>query len=572
MKIAELIFKKVNKDYLLPSIQREFVWLRNPQEQKIEKLFDSILQGYPFGTVLVWEVDKPIDLDKLQWEVYNFVQDYDKYNPHNQTASINGYTKLFLVLDGQQRLSSLNVGLRGSYSYTSYKKKKKNKLYLNLISDIENDPDNNYGLKYEFKFFAEVPENDNQLWFEVGKVLDFYDKNTELFKETFDALIRKKTNDNDKIVKAKMILGILHQSLCVNDNLIITQITGDDEKALNVFVRTNDGGIKLEKADMLLSYMESDKEIFLPNGARKEIFDFVDLLNKESVHKPDFKIAKDDVLKAALVLSDLEVQYKIKNFNSENLKTISDNWDTIKKYLDLTIKLIARYGFSSKNIISKNALIPIAYYLFKKQKSPSYSASQSNTDLEEKNEIIRWLLISQLRGAFGSASDSTLKSVRDLINNNKTFKDINIGKIIEKEDVEKWIEKESYGSKYAHLLLLLITKNKYWDECHQDHIFPGSKFNADEYTKINLTPEKVRFYENYKNSIINLHLLNPSVNIVKNDDDFIDWSNSQNKDFLNASLIPQNINLDFSNFEVFIKKRKQLLIDKIYKILRTNST
>lgn len=568
MKIAELIFKKVNKDYLLPSIQREFVWLRNPQEQKIEKLFDSILQGYPFGTVLVWEVDKPIDLDKIQWEVCNFVQDYDKDNPHNQTASINGYTKLFLVLDGQQRLSSLNVGLRGSYSYTTYGKKKKSKLYLNLLSDIENDPDNSYGLKYDFRFFVEIPEGDNQLWFEVGKVLDFHDKNTELFKETFDSLIRQKTTDNDKIIKAKMVLGELHQSLCINDNLIITPITGDDEKALNVFVRTNDGGTKLEKADLLLSYMESDKQIFLPNGARKEIFDFVDLLNKESLHKPDYDIAKDDVLKAALVLSDLEVQYKLKNFNSENLEKISDNWGTIKKYLDLTIKLIARYGFSSKNILSKNALIPIAYFLLKRSKSPSYYASQTNADLEEKNEIIKWLIISQLRGALGSASDSTLKSVRDSIKSNKTFKDINPGKIIEKEDVEKWVEKESYGSKYAHLLLLLITKNKYWDECHQDHIFPCSKFNTEEYAKHNLTAEKIKFYENYKNSIINLHLLNPSVNIVKNDDDFIDWSHLQNKDFLEASLIPQSIDFNFSNFEEFINNRKQLLIKRIFKILK----
>jgi uncharacterized protein with ParB-like and HNH nuclease domain len=493
MKIAELIFKRVNKDYLLPSIQREFVWLRNAQEQKIEKLFDSILQGYPFGSVLVWEVDKPVESRIIQWEVYEFVGDYDKDNPHNKTANINGYTKIFLVLDGQQRLSSLNVGLRGSYSYTSYGKRKKSKLYLNLLSEIEDDPDNSYGFKYEFKFFAELPEDGNQLWFEVGRVLDYREKNTELFKEDYDSFIRQNTGDPDKVIKAKMILGELHQSLCINDNLIITPIVGDDEKALNVFVRTNDGGIKLEKADLLLSYMESNKEIFLPAGARKEIFDFVDLLNKENLHKPDYDISKDDVLKAALVLSGLDVQYKLKNFNSENLKIISDNWGATKTYFNLTISLIARYGFSSKNIVSKNALIPIAYYLMKKQKSKSYLASQANTDLKEKNEIIKWLVMSQLRGAFGGSSDSTLKSVRDLINSDKTLEYINLGRIIKREDVEKWVERECYGSKYSHLLLLLVTANKYWDDCHLDHIYPASKFNIDEYMEIELTPEKILF-------------------------------------------------------------------------------
>ncbi|OGU92369.1 MAG: hypothetical protein A2475_15675 [Ignavibacteria bacterium RIFOXYC2_FULL_35_21] len=411
MKIAELIFKRVNRDYLLPSIQREFVWLKSPKEQKIEKLYDSIMQKYPFGTILTWEVDKPLELEKLQWEVYEFVQDYDKDTPHNEIANINGFTKLFLVLDGQQRLSSLNVGLRGSVSYTSNTKKRTSKLFLNLFSEIEDNPDNDFGLKYEFKFLVNVPENDNQLWFEVGKVLDFYDKDTEVFKEYFDQSIRQKTNDNNKVIKAKMILGQLHQTFCCDETIIVTLVTGDDEKALNVFVRTNDGGIKLEKADLLLSYMESNKNIFKPNGARKEIFGFVDLLNEVELHKPDYDLAKDDVLKAALVLSDLEVQYKIKNFNQENLDTISNNWETIKKYLNLTVKLIARYGFSAKNIISKNSLIPVAYYLMKKGTSSSFIASQSIADIEIKIEIIKWLVISQLTGAFGSSSDFTLKSV-----------------------------------------------------------------------------------------------------------------------------------------------------------------
>ncbi len=571
MKIAELIFKKVNRDYLLPSIQREFVWLKNPLEKKIEKLFDSIMQKYPFGSILVWEVDKPVELEKIQWEVYNFVQDYDEDAPHNKTASINGFTKLFLVIDGQQRLSALNVGLKGSHNKSSYKKKKILKLFLNLFSDIENDPDNNYGLKYEFKFRENSPENspenDSELWFEVGKVLDFYDKDTEVFKEHFDQSIRLKTKDNEKIIKAKMTLGQLHQTLCCDDSLIIIPVTGDDEKALNVFVRTNDGGIKLEKADLLLSYMESNKGIFKPNGARKEIFGFVDQLNKEELHKPDYNIAKDDVLKAALVLSNLEVQYKLKNFNKENLEIISDNWEIIKKYLELTVKLIARYGFSSKNIISKNSLIPISYYLMKKSVSNSFIASQSTIDIKNKSEIIKWLIISQLTGAFGSASDSTLKSVREAIDSNKSFSDINHLKNIEKEDVEKWINKESYGSRYSHLILLLVTKNMYWDACHQDHIFPGSKFNEDEYQKISLTKMQINYYEKYKNSIINLHLLNPSVNIVKSDDDFIDWKITQNKDFLESSLIPTEIDLNFKNFETFIEKRKQKLIDKIYETL-----
>lgn len=54
MKIADVILNRINRDYLLPSIQREFVWLKNAREEKIEKLFDSIMQEYPIGTILTW--------------------------------------------------------------------------------------------------------------------------------------------------------------------------------------------------------------------------------------------------------------------------------------------------------------------------------------------------------------------------------------------------------------------------------------------------------------------------------------------------------------------------------------
>lgn len=566
MKISEVILKRLNQDYVLPSIQREFVWL-NSNDKKVEKLFDSILQEYPFGTILIWEIDKPIDSTQINWEVYKFIQDYDHDNPHNKPASINGYPKLNLVLDGQQRLSALNLGLRGVYSYTSRKKKKQYKLYLNLFSDIENDPDNNYGLKYEFEFLEKVPDSDDQFWFEVGKVLDFHDKNTEVFKESFDSQIRAKGKSPEQIVNAKMILGQLHKTICSDDSLKIIPFSGDDEKALNVFVRTNDGGIKLEKADLLLSFMESNKQLFAPTGARKEIFGFVDSLNKEELHKPNYDFAKDDILKASLVLSNLEVQYKLKNFNEDNLKAISDNWVTIKKYTELTVKLIARYGFSSKNILSKNSLIPIAYYLQKRNASPSFIASQANDDLKIKNEIIKWLVISQLTGAFGSSSDSTLKSVRESIDSGKSFQEINLGRKIDKDDVEKWINREQYGSRFSHLILLLISKNKYWDECHQDHIFPKSKFDANSYEKLGLTEREIEYYEANANTLANLHLLNPSVNIVKSNDDFIAWKDNQNKDFLESSLIPLDIDHGFGNFKEFIERRRNMMVDSVFKSL-----
>ena len=42
-----------NNRYLLPAIQREFVW----RPHQIERLFDSLMRGYPIGSFLFWRVD-----------------------------------------------------------------------------------------------------------------------------------------------------------------------------------------------------------------------------------------------------------------------------------------------------------------------------------------------------------------------------------------------------------------------------------------------------------------------------------------------------------------------------------
>ena len=51
--IADALARIQNKSYVLPAIQREFVW----KPEQIERLFDSLMQGYPFGTFLFWKVE-----------------------------------------------------------------------------------------------------------------------------------------------------------------------------------------------------------------------------------------------------------------------------------------------------------------------------------------------------------------------------------------------------------------------------------------------------------------------------------------------------------------------------------
>src|SRR5687767_2015994 len=98
------------KKYLLPAIQREFVW----DTEQIEQLFDSLLREYPISTFLFWEITK----NRISnFQLYEFIKDYHQTkNKHNQKAELSKDEGVTAVLDGQQRLTSLYIGLRGSYA------------------------------------------------------------------------------------------------------------------------------------------------------------------------------------------------------------------------------------------------------------------------------------------------------------------------------------------------------------------------------------------------------------------------------------------------------------------------
>ena len=80
---------------------------------------------------------------------------------------------------------------------------------------------------------------------------------------------------------------------------------------------------------------------------------------------------------------------------------------------------------------------------------------------------------------------------------------------------------------------------------------------------------KYKFYTNPENwnSILNLQLLSGTTNESKNDEDLASWVESQNID-LASQIIPKDVSLDFDDFEVFLSKRKELLINTIKSIIR----
>lgn len=551
--------EEINRTYFLPAIQREFVW----DTFRVEKLFDSIMGKYPIGSFLFWKVKEE---NKKDWISYDFIRHFDQENPHNDIADLSGVNKdVYFVLDGQQRLSALNIGLRGSYSYFYYRQKT-TELYLNLLKPLGRNEKNPEELEFQFKF-RESPQTDNpenEFWYKVGNILDFLDS------EDAKADIKTKIAqyNEQQQTNAMKLIGLLH-SMIHTYKLInyYEEKSQDYDKVVEVFIRANTGGKTLEYSDILLSTATAKWKKL---NAREEINIFTDDINTIGI---GYEFGKDFVLKGSLYLTDgLPIQYKVGNFTKSNLEKIEDNWQNIKFGIESSIKLISKYGFSNKNITAPIALLPVAYYLMKLAKK-NYTNSSNIDDVQSQNLIQKWLILTLLKNSFGGSTDNTLTNLKDemaIVNDYSNFpfnalnKKLAIGPNFTDEELEKHLS-ANYKSKYSYLILSLLYPDRDWKDnlYHEDHIFPKSYFTSAKLKARGYDDNKVKEYQTYFNTIINLQLLTDSENLEKNAIDFEAWINTRDLNFKNRHSIPIISSYHFDNFISFIDERRKILNSKL---------
>lgn len=309
----------LNVRYFLPDIQREYVWLKKADEKKIEQLFDSILRGYPIGSFLFWKLQKEDiaksdeqDENKLNFQLYKFIENYDERKPHNEKIRIEQITRddLYIVLDGQQRLTSLYIGLKGTRTLKKKNAKyddpnayEEKRLYLNLKHqpNMDNPEDN-----YQFEFHAQKPENDEKhFWFKVGDILELksvvnYTREHELGNKESELL-----ETLNKAFHDKQLISFFEET---EKNL---------NKVLNIFIRVNSGGVKLSYSDLLMSILTAS----FSSDIREKMNELVDVLKDKGFPN----VGKDQVLKTCLLLIGKDTTFELKNFNkkiSKKLKKI----------------------------------------------------------------------------------------------------------------------------------------------------------------------------------------------------------------------------------------------------------
>lgn len=515
--IIETLRRIEKNEYVLPAIQREFVW----SPDQICALFDSLLQGYPFGEFLFWQIDAE---HASEYRYYDFVLHYhQRDNPHCPEAQIMPDRPITAVLDGQQRLTAFNIGLRGSMAvklpyrwWRSPDAFPRRALALDLLASPEPDE---FGSRYAFEFIDEsrVGRDNDQLWFKASDILAMQSGPPMLRWLTDRELVDEELN------LAFERLDRLYQAVHTDQTVCYYEETNQDiEHVLNIFIRRNRGGTVLSYSDLLLSIATSQWEDL---DARREVHQLVDDLNRIG---PGLGLTKDFVLKAGLMLTDIaSVGFQVRNFTHANMAVLEEHWSKISAALEETVQLVAGFGFDSNSIRANSALLPIAYYIYQ-QGAPSDFDVHSRFE-EDRQAIRGWLIRSILKasGIWGSGLDTLLTALRDVLRrtNNGRFPAAQLRQVMAQrgkglefspEEVEDLADMTiSDRRAFALLALLSPSMDLRTHQFHIDHIFPKSRFTRARLLRAGVADEDHEAYADCANRIANLQLLEGIPNVEK---------------------------------------------------------
>lgn len=545
--------------FWLPNIQRPFVW----SEDQIARLFDSIMREYPISTLLVWKTKEPIKHRAFIDNYHRNIKLTDFYKPENPHSKM-------MVLDGQQRLQSLYIGLKGSYSGTS------RELYLDILSgDLVAPEDIRYRFTFLEKSKAAWP------WVRFKDIIFVTSKlDTQIARE-IKALAPTvlSTEDAEKI---ETNIGRARQEFVNNDNLTYQELDGIDnpnayriDDIVEIFIRANSGGTKLGKSDLLFSLLIASWE-----DADREIEGLLEDLNQGS-----FAFDRDFILKACLTVLGKGARYDIDKFRDGKTKDeIISNWDriatAIKGVRDFVVS--KTYIRSDKALPSYLTLIPLIYYRY--HHAQKFAA---NTELQE------YLLRSLVTGVFGGSPDNLIDKIVRCIKEQGDFKLNEVFGVIladnrNLEITTNVIFEQYYTSRTIHLFFNLWYLNFNYTPALDgngpqiDHIFPQSllksvKVANPETGRLNL----LRYGQAQRDQIANCMLLTADENgfggkCAQPPSVWFDLSRFPNEEaqasYFKLHLIPSDPELwKLENYEQFVESRKLLIEAKFKHMLRNDS-
>lgn len=380
--VEELVSKIESGELRLPEMQRRYVW----RATRVRDLLDSLYRGYPSGAILVWETDGQVA--ERDFAV---------------TQAPNALQSGMLLLDGQQRLTSLSAVIRGEPIHVRGRKRPIDILFnldhpeaLTLVTEVHEDRD------VDDDIGEEAGEDDlqkrlSEMTFVVSTKQLASKPNwvsvTDVFKSTDNAPFLKRAGvtdlDDPRCSKYGKRLDKLRGIRQYSYRLDILEKSMSYEEVTEIFVRVNSLGAKLRSSDLAMAQITAKWSDSL------KVFESFRAECAESGFDLDLGI----ILKNLIAFATRQSRFKV--VGNLPIQRIRDAWEPSKEGFQFALDFCeSNAGIKSPVLLSSPfLLITLAYF--------GHSNEYQLTPQQEK-QIRYWLYIANAKGRYSRGSSETI--------------------------------------------------------------------------------------------------------------------------------------------------------------------
>ena len=389
IKVNELVEMVVNGELRLPEMQRQYVW----RATRVRDLLDSLYRGYPSGSILVWETDKEQPTRDLSLE--------QKESP---------FTGHKLLLDGQQRLTSLTAVIKGQPIQVRDRKRPIEILFnlehpesLLEFTEVDNDEDT------PLQDFDEDIESENgeddltlherlkQMTFVVSSHTLAQQKNwvsvSKIFQTESDSEILKAAGissfEDPRYEKYSARIKKLRSIKDYQYTMHVLPKSLSYEEVAEIFVRVNSLGVKLRGSDLALAQITAR----WPNSL-KLLEEF-----QEACEEVWMTLDLGLLVRAMVVFATDQAKFdRVATTPTDKFK---EGWEKAKNGLRYAINFLRTNADIEDESLLSSPLFFITIAYFSQQRGERISK-------DDERNLLYWLYVANMKGRYSRGSSETI--------------------------------------------------------------------------------------------------------------------------------------------------------------------
>lgn len=398
------------EQFVIPEIQRPFVW----KKSQVRDLIDSLYNGYPTGYIITWK------------------------NPDVQTKDGSVANGKHVLIDGQQRITALMAAIVGMEVLDEDFNKDRIKIAFNPFAE---DSDKRFAVQ-------DASHLKNKKWIpDISKIFE------PGFKQRAFENEYAENNDEVDLDELSEILSKLKGLANRQIGVIELDHTLDIDEVTEIFIRINSKGTALSQSDFVMSKMAADtlhggntlrkvvdyfchlavKPDFYPQMIKDDVFAQTEYASKikwlandnEDIYDPDY----NDMLRVAFMysfnrakLANLVSLLSGRDFETREFKEeiVEESYRKLEEGIKLFINeynfeqfvlTIKGAGFKSSKLLNSQMTLDFAYMLYLKL------SKQSDIPNDQvKHYVQKWFVLSTLTGRYVGSPESVMSRDIRMIN------------------------------------------------------------------------------------------------------------------------------------------------------------